>query len=350
MRNVLRQAVLQVLTAAALVLGASSGHAQNVPPLQYAQLGDLKLESGATIHDCKLGYRTFGKLNAAKSNAILFPTWFTGRSGDAGANIGPGRIVDDTKYYIIVVDSLGNGVSCSPSNSTTQHGVDFPQFTIHDMVESEHRLLTETLHLAHIHAVVGISMGGMQTFEWVVTYPQMMDLAVPIVGTPQQSSYDLLLWDAEKAALMADPGWQGGHYTRRPALPMVAYLHEMNLSTPEFRVDHTTREQFPEYFHRIGTENNLGHDANDYLRQLEAMIPHDIAHGGTLYAAAAKIKAKMLIVNARQDHMVDPIPALGFAKLIHAPTIVLESDCGHMSPGCEIGTLGPQIDRFLAQP
>jgi homoserine O-acetyltransferase len=177
----------------------------------------------------------------------------------------------------------------------------------------------------------------------------MMDIAVPIVGTPQQSSYDLLLWNAEKVALESDPDWQQGHYTRNPALPMVAYLHEMNLSTPKFRVDHTTREQFADYCHRISTEEHTGFDANDYLRQLEAMIAHDIAHGGTLYAAAAKVKAKMLIVNARQDHMVDPIPALGFAQLIHAQTFVLESDCGHMSPGCEIGTLSPVIDKFLAQ-
>jgi homoserine O-acetyltransferase len=338
-----------VLMLLLLLTSGLVADAQNLPALQYASLGGLKLDNGSAIDNCKLAYRTFGKLNADKSNAILFPTWFTGRSGDVGADIGPGRIVDDSKYYVIVVDALGDGVSCSPSNSITQHGIDFPNFTIHDMVVSEFRLVTETLKLKHLHAVMGISMGGMQTFEWVVSYPEMMDLAVPIVGTPQQSSYDLLLWNAEKAALEADPGWQGGHYTRNPALPMVAYLHEMNLSTPEFRVDHTTREQFAEYFQRIGTENHTGFDANDYLRQLEAMIPHDIAHGGTLYVAAAKVKAKMLIVNARQDHMVNPIPALGFAQLIYAQTYVLESDCGHMSPGCEIAALSPVIDRFLAQ-
>jgi homoserine O-acetyltransferase len=331
-----------------ILLGAGAA-AHALPPIEYAQLGECKLDNGAKIHGCKLGYRIFGTLNADKSNAILFPTWFTGRSGDIGSDIGPGRIVDDTKYYIIAVDALGDGVSSSPSNSTAQHGIDFPNFTIHDMVESEYRLITTTLRLKHLHAVMGISMGGMQTFEWVVSHPEMMDLAVPIVGTPQQSSYDLLLWNAEEVALEADPAWQGGHYTRNPELPMVAYLHEMNLSTPEFRVDHTTREQFPDYFHHIGTEDHTGFDANDYLRQLEAMIPHDIAHGGTLYAAAAKVKAKMLIVNARQDHMVNPLPALGFAKLIHAQTFVLESDCGHMSPGCEIGKLSPVIDHFLAQ-
>jgi homoserine O-acetyltransferase len=333
-----------------MLLTSKPARARELPPLQYANLGDLKLQSGAVIHDCKLGYRTYGYLNASKSNAILFPTWFTGRSGDTSADVGPGRIIDDTKYYVIAVDAIGNGVSCSPSNSTTQHGIDFPVFSIHDMVESEHRLLLETLHLPHVHAVMGISMGGMQTFEWAVSYPTMMDLLVPIVGTPQLSSYDLLLWSAEKSALEADPEWKGGHYTGHPTLPMVAYLHDMNLSTPQFRVEHTMREQFDDYFHRIGTENNLAKDPNDYLRQLQAMIAHDIAHGGSLYTAAAKIKAKMLIINATQDHMVNPLIPLGLAKIIHAQTLVLASDCGHMSPGCEISTISPVIDQFLAQP
>ncbi len=326
--------------------------AQQLPELKYAALGDLKLESGQSIHNCKLAYRTFGSLGPDKSNAILFPMWFTGRSGDVSAYIGHAQLIDDAKYFVIVVDPIGNGVSCSPSNSTAQHGPDFPAYTIRDMVSSEYRLLTEQLHITHLHAVMGVSMGGMQTFEWVADHPEMMDLAVPIVGSPQLSSYDLLLWTAEADALKADPEFHGGRYTVRPKMPMVAYLHSMNLATPEFRAEHTTREQFPQFFHQLATEANNGSDANDYLSQLSAMIHHDIGHGDgseqSLYQVAPRIKAKMLIVNARQDHMVNPLPALGFAKLIHAQTIVLESDCGHLAPGCELATLAPQVDRFLA--
>ena len=280
------------------------------------------------------------------------PVWFTGRSGDATALIGKGRLLDDSTYFLIVVDPIGNGVSCSPSNSKAQPGPAFPAYTIRDMVTSEYRLLTEQLHIQHLHAVTGVSMGGMQTFEWVVDHPEMMDLAIPIVGTPQQSSYDLLLWNAEADAIKADPEFHGGHYTVRPKMPMVAYIHSMNLATPAYRVEHTTREQFPQFYRQLATEANGGSDANDYLSQLNAMLRHDIAHGDgsehSLYAVAPRIKAKMLIVNARQDHMVDPLPALGFAKLIHAQTIVLESDCGHIAPGCEAQTLAPQIGRFLA--
>src|ERR1700760_183412 len=158
MRNALLASVFFLISACL--------HAQTapdaIPPLQYASLGDLKLESGAVIHDCRIGYRTMGTLNAAKSNVVLFPTWLGGRSGDVAMNIGPGKFVDSSKYFVILVDALGNGVSCSPSNSTRQHGVDFPQFSVRDMVYSQYRLLTETLHLAHLHAVAGLSMGGIQ--------------------------------------------------------------------------------------------------------------------------------------------------------------------------------------------
>lgn len=344
MRNALIASVFFLFSA--FLHGQSAPDA--IPPLQYANLGDLKLESGAVIHDCKIGYRTMGTLNAAKSNAVLFPTWLGGRSGDVAMNIGPGKFVDSSKYFVVIVDALGNGVSCSPSNSTRQHGIDFPQFSIRDMVYSQYRLLTETLRLSHVHAVVGLSMGGIQTFQWMVSYPTFMDMAVPIAGTPQLSSYDLELLSTEEKALEADPAYKGGKYIYPPQLPLVALIHDMNLSTPSFHVNHVTREDFPKYFENIMTNGERSVDANNYLRQLQAILGHDIAHGGSIYDAANKIKAKVFVIVGAQDHMVNPIPTLGFAKLVHAQTLVLDSDCGHMAPSCEIKTVSPAIDRFLS--
>jgi homoserine O-acetyltransferase len=189
----------------------------------------------------------------------------------------------------------------------------------------------------------------MQTFEWGVDAPTRMDLLVPIVGTPQLSSYDMQLWSMEEQALESDPAYDHGRYKRNPELPMVSELQQMNLSTPQFRVDHTTRQQFPAWFHAVGAEMHGGIDANDYLRQLQAMMTQDIAHGGDIYAAARTVKAKMLIINAAQDHMVNPILPLAFARLVHAQTLVLTSDCGHMAPGCELNKVAPAIAAFLAQ-
>jgi homoserine O-acetyltransferase len=342
------------LLASAFLLFSAFLQAQStldaIPSLQYADLGDLKLESGSVIHDCKIGYRTMGTLNAAKSNAVLFPTWLGGRSGDVAMNIGPGEFVDSSKYFVILVDSLGNGVSCSPSTSEKQHGTAFPQFSIRDMVYSQYRLVTEALHLTHLHAVAGLSMGGIQTFQWMVSYPTFMDMAIPIAGTPQLSSYDLQLLSMEKKALEDDPAYKGGRYIQPPPLPMVALIHDLNLTTPTFHVNHVTREGFPQYFQNLVDHGELSVDANNYLRQLQAILGHDIAHGGSIYQAANAIKAKVLIIVSAQDHMVNPIPALGFAKLIHAQTLILESDCGHMAPSCEIKTVSLAIDKFLSQP
>jgi homoserine O-acetyltransferase len=318
--------------------------AQTVPVQQFGDLGELKLESGAVIHGCRLGYRTLGTLNAAKSNAIVFPTWFTGNSADLLRVVTPTGLVDPAGYFVILIDALGDGVSCSPSNSVAQHGVEFPEFTIRDMVESEHRLVTETLGLQHVHAVMGSSMGGMQ-----VSYPEFMDVAIPVVGSPRLTSYDMLLWRTEEAAMLADPAYQGGRYLGNPKMPVVQLIHNMNLTTPEFRVKTTSPGEFDAFFAGLEGTTNGAFDANDWRWQIHAMLAQDVGmgKGSSLEVAAAKVKARVLVVSSRQDHMVNPTPAIAFAPLVHAKVVVLEGDCGHLATGCEAGTARAAIAEAL---
>lgn len=316
---------------------------------QIAQLHTCKLANGRQIDDCFLGYRTWGTLNAQQSNAILWPSWFSGNSNNIAAYVGPDKLIDPSKFFLIAVDAFGDGVSSSPSNSSDQHGTHFPPFTIGDMVDAEYRLATEVLHLKHLHAVMGISMGGMQTFEWMVKYPAFMDLAVPIVGSPRLTSYDLLLWQAEVEAAQDDPLFQGGNYSDRPKLPLVEFIHTMNLSTPSHYARTISRDTYDREQESYYKKGILPFDANDWLAQLEAMIHHDVANGSSMDAAAKKVKAKTLVVVAAQDHMVNPQPALDFAPLVHAQTLVLESDCGHLSPGCESAKMFPAVKAFLEQ-
>src|ERR1700674_2505450 len=211
--------------------------------LQFAQLGNFKVESGEVIRDCRIGYRTFGKLNDTKSNAILFPTWASGTTGQLQSNIGSGKLVDDSKYFVIAIEALSNGVSSSPSNSNLQPRMSFPKLTIRDMVNTQHEVLTRVLHLNHLHAVIGISMGGMQTFQWMVSYPDFMEKAIPIVGSPQLAPYDLLLWQAQVDAIMNDRGWNNGNYSQNPARAAEAEFAALVLTTPQNYNQHMTRSK-----------------------------------------------------------------------------------------------------------
>ncbi len=314
---------------------------------QIANLGTCKLAGKRQIDDCHLGYRTWGTLNADSSNAILFPSWFSGHSSDIAGFVGTDKMIDPAKFFLVAVDALGDGVSSSPSNSENQHATRFPPVTIGDMVDAEYRLATEVLHLKHLHAVMGLSMGGMQTFEWMVRYPAFMDVAVPIVGSPRLTSYDLLLWQAELEAAQDDPLFQGGNYSQTPKLPLVQFIHQMNVTTPAHYARTTPRDDYEKAQQGYYTKGILPFDANDWVAQLEAMIHHDVADGGSLENAAKKVKAKVFVVVAAQDHMVNPQPALDFAPLIHARTLILESDCGHLSPGCESAKLYPAVRGFL---
>jgi homoserine O-acetyltransferase len=320
---------------------------------QFAALGDFKLRSGAVIHDFQLGYRTFGQLNAAKSNAVLWPTWLGGKTQDLVQFIGPDKVVDSTKYYVVLVDAIGDGVSTSPSNSKTQARLGFPEFTIRDMVESERRLATEILHLTHLRAVMGISMGGMETFEWAVAYPDFMDLLIPIVGSPQSTSADKLLWTSQIDALELDPEWKDGNgiqpMTR--GFGVFSEIGAMANSSPSYRVAHTAPGDFDAYLAKIRsaeTANAAG--ACNVIRQRQAINALDIPgeFGVTLEHAAERVRAKLLVIVSPEDHTVNPTTAIAFAHAISAPVVLLDSNCGHNSPSC-IST-GPVVAKFLADP
>jgi homoserine O-acetyltransferase len=317
--------------------------------LQFAQLGDFKLESGDVIRDCRIGYRTFGRLNDRASNAVLFTTWASGTTQQLASNFGPGRLVDSSKYYVIAIDALGNGVSSSPSNSKLQPRMAFPQFTIKDMVNSEHEVLTHALHINHLKAVIGISMGGMQTFQWMVGYPDFIDLAIPIVGSPRLAPYDLLMWQTQLDVIMKDPDWKGGNYSDNPARVADAEFGALFLTTPEEYNKRTTRKQVFEELEKA--KRTTGFDTNDKIRQTQAMMAQDVSapFAGSTDRAAAAVKARVLIIVSRADRVVTPGPALEFAQLLGAMTLVLEGDCGHQAPGCQSQIVNRAVADFLDQ-
>lgn len=333
------------------VVAVCCAAAAEVPALQVAEIGDLQLKSGETIEHCRIAYRTIGTLNAAKSNAVLFPTWFTGSTAELVGLVGADGLVDPSQNYVILVDALGDGESSSPSNSKEQPRMKFPKFTIADMVEAEHRLVTEKLGITHLRAVMGISMGGMQTFQWVVSYPEFMTKAVPIVGSPRLTSYDLLLWQSEASALEDERDWNGGEYSSPPRMRAVAEIHNLALTTPAYRARETAPGAFGPYLEKLDADGLGRMDANDWLRQLEAMMSLDVSenYGRSMEKAAGVVKAKMLVVPSAQDHMVNPGPAMEFARMVKARVLELTSDCGHLAPDCEKDKLRPAVRAFLSR-
>ncbi|MGB8013872.1 MAG: alpha/beta fold hydrolase [Terriglobales bacterium] len=315
--------------------------------LQFANLGDFKLTNGEVIRDCRIGYRTYGRLNAEKSNAILFPTWASGTSEQLEGQTVPGKLADSSKYFVVLVDALANGVSSSPSNSALQPRMKFPRITIRDMVNSQYQLLTQYLGIHHLRAVVGISMGGMQTFQWLVSYPDFMDKAIPIVGSPRLAPYDLVLWKMEIDAIKSDSKWNNGDYKENPARLLLAEFWALLGETPQRRNQEMNRNQVVEEMEKEGQKPTI--DAHDHIRQMEAMMSLDVsdAFGGSMEKAAVAVKAKVLVVVATNDHVVTPGPAREFAKLLHADLLELGSDCGHQAPGCEEATIVARGSAFL---
>lgn len=320
---------------------------------KIAALGDFRLQSGAVVQDFRIGYRTLGKLNADKSNAILWPTWLGGKSEELLQFIGPGNVVDSSKYFVVLVDSMGNGVSTSPSNSSSQPRMKFPRFTVRDMVECEHRLVTEVLRLEHLRAVMGLSMGGMQAFEWAVAYPEFVDITIPMAGSPQSTSYDKLLWTSEISAIELDQAWNNGN-PKGPLTRGIALAEEidsMNVTSPAYRTAHTKTDDFEDFLAELrkGARSEPG-AVIDQIRQRQAIMALDIPreYGVPLDQVAKRVRSKVLVIVSPQDHMVNPGPAVVFAKAIGAPVVTLDSPCGHSSLSCV--SVGPVVAQFLANP
>ena len=314
----------------------------------FANIGDLKLQNGGVIRNCRVGYRTFGKLASDKSNVIVFPTWASGTTEQLKGSIGPGKLIDSSTYFVVAIDALANGVSSSPSNSRLQPRMSFPKFTLRDTVESQHRLLTHVLKIDRAKAIVGISMGGMQVFQWLVTYPSFMEKAIPIVGTTRPAPYDVMLWHAQIEALTRDRDWRGGRYSVNPARVLDFAFGELLLTTPADYNRRKTREQVLADLAKAQHERRF--DANDKIRQVQAMLELDVSRefGGSMERAAQAVKANVFVVVAKFDHVVTPGPASEFATLLGAKLLDLDGDCGHLATACESQRLNKAVSDFLA--
>lgn len=324
LNNIMHCAI--AVTASISMVTTANAHAPTDPPHQQFFEGDLTLESGERIRDFSLSYVTHGTLNGDKSNAILLVTAIGGNHHRLDHLIGAGRALDPQKYFIISTDAISNGLTTSPSNSKLQPRMQFPRFTMRDMVQSQYRLLSEHFHIQHVRAVVGASMGGMQTLQWAVSHPDMMDAIVPIVPLARTPPWTTATLEMLRQSIMLDPKWQGGNYAadQPPEQGMrlwAGWLSGIIVRTPEAH-----KKQFAQRADMLGflkTVEDAGWkrmDAVDWVYQSWAYDAHDV---GTTpgfkndYQAALKsIKAKTLILAGVGD-LLNPEPeAIEAARMI----------------------------------
>ncbi|TRX87956.1 hypothetical protein FHL15_011160 [Xylaria flabelliformis] len=179
-------------------------------------LGDFRLQSGATLRNAYIAYKTFGDTS---NPAIVYPTWYSGLISDNEWLLGEDMTLNPRKYFIIIPALFGNGQSTSPSN--TPEPRPFPQITIFDNVAAQYRLVTEKLGVKHVKAVLGWSAA--QTFQWITQYPDFVDLAVPFCGAARCSLHNKVFLEGVKSALVAAKGVASGGISKGEATSASQY-------------------------------------------------------------------------------------------------------------------------------
>ena len=296
-------------------------------------------QSGVTL-DLELAYKTYGSLSPARDNVIVVPTFYGGRHPETAYMLAEGRAIDTSRYFVVVPNMFGNGLSSSPSNTPAPYGRGgFPLMGLYDNVVCQHRLLTSHLGVERIRLVAGFSMGGMQSYQWGALYPELVDAIAPICASARISDHNYLFVDSAKSALMLDPDFKDGWYDRPPIRGMLAFgkVYAAWLFSQDFM-----REKL---YRSIGlatrqdvlklTQNYfLQNDANDLIAMADTWLNGDISanpvFGGDLDAALAAIRSRAIVMPGATDQYF-PVAdnAAEVARMPRAELRPIPSGWGH---------------------
>ncbi len=277
---------------------------------------DFKFASGETLPELRLHYRTLGKpekdAQGKTTNAVLIMHGTTGSGAQfirpefAGELFGKDQPLDATKFFIVLPDGIGHGKSTKPSDG--RHAK-FPRYGYLDMVEGQHRLLTEGLGVDHARLVMGTSMGGMHTWLWGELHPDFMDALMPLASLPTQISGRNRAWRRTIIdAIRNDPAWNGGEYkTQPPSLRNAAEMLWFMSSNPVLRQKEApTVAKTDEVLDKFVEQIVKTDDATDVLYAVEASHDYDPGPG------LEKIQAPLLAINSADD-LINP-PELGILE------------------------------------
>ncbi len=275
------------------------------------ELRQVVLQCGLTLPQVKLAYKTYGELNATRDNVIVMPTFYGAQHAENETMMAAWRTLDPKKYFIIVPNMFGNGLSSSPSNTPPPFDrAVFPNITVYDNVVCQHRLVTEHLGVKQVRLVVGFSMGAQQTFQWGAMYPDLVQAIAPICGSARTSPHNYIFLEGLKAALAADAAFAEGWYQAPPIKGLRAFSRVYMgwvFSQDFFREQEYRKMGFASledsvrflegYFRR--------RDANDLLAMLwtwqHADISANIIYKGDFAAALRAIKAQAIVMPSETD-------------------------------------------------
>ena len=275
-------------------------------------IGDIELQSGVVFPDLKISHSTFGTLNAARSNAILLPTFYGGKHSDYEPMIGADKALDPSKYFIIVVDMMCNGLSSSPSNSAPPFsGANFPKITHWDNVHAQQKMLEQEYGIDSLSLVSGFSMGGQQANHWAAIFPDRVERMISWCGSAVTSPHNWVFLEGVKAGLLADPKFAGGAYEDPPEVGIRAFARiwagwgpSQAFYRNKLHVDlgqATAADHISEFWE----PNFLAFDANDLLGMMHTWQVANIAdnkiYNGDFEAACKAIQAKTILMPCKTD-------------------------------------------------
>src|SRR5262245_5990999 len=237
-------------------------------------LKDFRFAGGETLPELKIHYRTLGSprrdAKGVVRNAVLVLHGTTGSGKGffsenfAGVLFGPGQLLDSAKYYLVVPDGIGHGESSKPSDGLRAR---FPRYNYDDMVEAEHRLLTEGLKVNHVRLIVGTSMGAMHCWIWGEKHPDFMDGLVPLAAVPTRiAGRNRMFRKMVSDDIRSDPEWKNGDYTSQPrGLTAAVQVLLFMVSTPlVWQKSGPTPEEADKYLAQQMEARGAGVDANNF--------------------------------------------------------------------------------------
>lgn len=278
---------------------------------------DFHFRNGESLSELRIHYATLGSPERDSSgrvtNAVLIQHGTTGSWRQftspvfADVLFGPGQLLDASRYYIIMSDSIGHGGSSKPSDGLRAH---FPHYDYDDMVAAQHQLVTEGLGVNHLRLVMGTSMGCMHSWVWGETYPDFMDALMPLACLPVAIGGRNRVWREEVMdSIRLDPAWKNGDYTTEPVLGLRSALYLLLIATSaplEWQKEYPTRDQADEFLHGLVDKRLPQYDANDMLYALDSSRNYDPSTN------LERIKAYVMFVNSADD-FINP-PELGIAE------------------------------------